>query len=243
MRTAHQIASVSVAPTNLLGKDERGSSFVSMKMMKADEDSAAALMEIWGSLPAAIQGAVLDIANVLQAVARENADTVAKLEAQVDGQQDEIETMAAKCVKLDDTIGALGDRYQALDQETSSLREMNGALIAERSAFQAMEAAFARYAGLKHQVDALLLVGGADAHQAVASCAEPSEAMEASDGIDASGPLGEDAKVQSADQTAPAWTAGGAAPVSASGETGASTTRPESEACGRSVSGSSHIPS
>jgi hypothetical protein len=216
---------------------------MAMEMMKSGWDGTAALMELCGLLPAAMQDMVLDFAERMQVVAKDHAGTVTKLEAQADALRGEIDTFAATNAEMAEAIGALGDRNQALEKAVSGLRAMNRALVGERSAFQAVEAAVARYADQKRQVDALLQAAGADAHQCGTCCAEPDEAMDASDAVDPDAPLGGNVEGASPAATVPTSAAGREAQVSAPGETAASTAHTGGKAGGRRVSGSPHVPS
>jgi hypothetical protein len=203
--------------------------------MKAEENSAAALMEVCGSLPVTMQGVLLDFTKGLLAINHQHAAAVASLTAQVDDQRAEIETLVAKCAELEDTIGALGNGNEALEREAASLREMNGALIAERSAAKAVEAAVARYAELKHHVDALLAVADASAATMaprVAAHADPSE-RETRDVEESAAPALSELELVVADD----------AQSESAGNLGGTAVRALGKAGGRHVVGDSPIPS
>lgn len=208
--------------------------------MKPGENSTAALMEVCGPLPAAMLSLVCEFIGQLQAVAHEHATEVTTLEARADALRVEIDSVVAKNTELETTIGTVGGWNQELEQEVASLRDMNAALIAERGALEAVEAAVARYAEQKRQVDALLQVAAADALQGLVPCAAVTAAADGGVAVasldgDAGGPT-------SASSLDTASAVVSAVRCDASREIVASAERAGSAAGGRRILGSADIP-
>lgn len=130
--------------------------------MTADEGSLPALAAMFEQMPAPMQRLLLGLAKGMQAVAHDHAETMAKVETEVEARRCEVEALASKSATLNSMIVELGDQNRVLEQEASALRAMNGALLEERTAFQAMESAVAHFADRKRRVDVLLQAADAD---------------------------------------------------------------------------------
>lgn len=130
--------------------------------MTADEGSLPALAAVFEQMPAPMRRLLLGLAKGMQAVAHDHAETVAKVETEVEARRCEVEALATKTATLNSMILELGNQNRALEQEASSHRVMNAALLDERTAFQAMESAVAHFADRKRRVDVLLQAANAD---------------------------------------------------------------------------------